>query len=47
MWTPTPDDSLKADLQAALARPGASYVNPPRPVALKSGDKVAGWLCVA
>jgi hypothetical protein len=44
MWTPTPDGALKSELQAALARPGASHVTPPRPVSLVTGDKVAGWL---
>jgi hypothetical protein len=50
MWTPTPDEQLKAELQAALARPYASYVSPPRPVALSGGGhavderKVVGWL---
>lgn len=50
MWTPTPDEQLKAELQAALARPHASHVSPPRPVALTGGGagvderKVVGWL---
>jgi hypothetical protein len=44
MWTPTPDEGLTSALQAALARPDASYVNPPRPVALVGAQKVTGWL---
>lgn len=50
MWTPTPDEQLAADLQAALARPHASHVTPPRPVALMVDEpaaaegKVVGWL---
>lgn len=50
MWTPTPDEQLKDELQAALARPHASHVSPPRPVALTGGEpasgerKVVGWL---
>ncbi|WP_138758742.1 hypothetical protein [Modestobacter altitudinis] len=44
MWTPTPDEALADDLQAALARPGASWVSPPRPVALTTEDKATGWL---
>lgn len=44
MWTPTPDDDLKSEIQAALARPGASWVDPPRPVALTTGKRAAGWL---
>jgi len=35
---------LQRALDAALARPGASHVRPPRPVALTTGDRVAGWL---
>jgi hypothetical protein len=42
MWTPTPGEELKSELQAALARPGASHVNPPRPVALVGEKKVTG-----
>lgn len=44
MWTPTPDEGLVSALQAALARPHASHVNPPRPVALTTEEKVVGWL---
>ena len=43
MWTPLPDAALEAEVQAALARPGASHVNPPRPVALTAGNRVTGW----
>lgn len=41
------DEQLKNELTAALATAGASWVNPPRPVALvtDSADrKVTGWL---
>ena len=31
-------------MQAALARPGASRVIPPKPVALTSGVNATGWL---
>lgn len=41
VWTPTPDENLERELSAALARPGASRVSPPRPVGHESG---AGWL---
>lgn len=44
VWTPEPDEQLKNELTAALARPGASWVSPPRPVALITEDRVAGWL---
>ncbi|MCZ2826009.1 MULTISPECIES: hypothetical protein [unclassified Modestobacter] len=44
MWTPTADERLAEQLQAALARPHASHVSPPRPVALATEDKVVGWL---
>lgn len=44
MWTPTPDEGLQSDLEAALARPGASWVSPPRPVALATEEHVVGWL---
>jgi hypothetical protein len=44
IWTPTPDEALKSELQAALARPGASHVTPPRPVALLTAERVTGWL---
>lgn len=44
MWTPTPDEALADDLRAALARPGASWVSPPRPVALVGEQRGAGWL---
>jgi hypothetical protein len=44
MWTPTPDAVLESELQAALARPGASHVTPPRPVALVGEQNVMGWL---
>lgn len=44
MWTPPVSDELRAELQAALARPHASWVDPPRPVALTTGDRVVGWL---
>jgi len=42
MWTPTPDEQLKDELQAALARPHASHVSPPRPVPLAAGERAAG-----
>jgi hypothetical protein len=42
VWTPTPDEALVSELQAALARPDASHMNPPRPVAM--GERVVGWL---
>jgi hypothetical protein len=32
VWPPKPDEALESELQADLARPGAAYVNPPRPV---------------
>ena len=41
------DEALREELRAALARPGASWVDPPRPVALTTGDPVqraTGWL---
>ena len=41
VWRPTPDEQLETELRAALARPGASRVTPPRPVAHADG---AGWL---
>jgi hypothetical protein len=44
VWTPTADEGLASELQAALARPHASYVQPPRPVALVGEQKVTGWL---
>jgi hypothetical protein len=43
VWTPP----ISEQLQAALARPGASWVNPPRPVTLDSGEpgrRPTGWL---
>jgi hypothetical protein len=43
VWTPTPDEQLTDELQAALARPHASHMSP-RPVALATEDKVVGWL---
>jgi hypothetical protein len=44
VWTPPVDEALQSELQAALARPGASWVIPPRPVALTTEEKVTGWL---
>lgn len=44
MWTPPVSDDLQAELQAALARAHASWVDPPRPVSLTTGDRVVGWL---
>jgi hypothetical protein len=44
VWTPTPDEQLESELQAALARPGALHVRPPRPVALTTEERVTGWL---
>lgn len=44
MWTPEPDEGLEAEIRAALARPGALHVRPPRPVALTTGEHVTGWL---
>jgi hypothetical protein len=41
VWTPTPDEDLEREITAALARRGASRVNPPKPVAHADG---AGWL---
>ena len=41
VWTPPPDEELERELMAALARPGASRVTPPRPVAC---GEHAGWL---
>jgi hypothetical protein len=43
-WTPTPDGQLESELQAALARPRATRVTPPRPVELIGVKKVTGWL---
>jgi hypothetical protein len=42
VWTPTPDEQLVSELEAALARPHASHVTPPRPVSLTAGEKVVG-----
>lgn len=44
VWTQEPSEELQNELTAALARPGASWVNPPRPVALTTADRVTGWL---
>lgn len=44
MWTPEPDGQLKDELTAALARPNASWVSPPRPVALTTEARATGWL---
>ena len=47
MWTPPISEALDGELTAALARPAASWVSPPRPVALTTDDpaaKVVGWL---
>jgi hypothetical protein len=44
VWTPTPDDGLRAEIQAALARPRADWIDPPRPVAHTQRPRVAGWL---
>ena len=44
VWTPTPDEQLADELQAALARPRASHVTPPRPVALATEENVVGRL---
>ena len=44
VWTPEPDEALQRDLEAALARPGARHVRPPRPVALTTAAKATGWL---
>lgn len=44
MWTPEPDEGLQAEIQAALSRPGASHVSPPRPVALTTVEHAVGWL---
>ena len=41
VWTPPVSDELERELQAALARPRASRVLPPRPAAHATG---AGWL---
>lgn len=42
VWTPTPDEDLEAEIRAALARPGASRITPPKPVAHADGR--TGWL---
>ncbi|MCZ2837156.1 hypothetical protein [Modestobacter sp. VKM Ac-2985] len=44
MWTPEPDEALQRELDAALARPGALHVRPPRPVELAGEEKATGWL---
>jgi hypothetical protein len=47
VWTPPISEELQAELEAALARPGASWVTPPRPVALTTDEpeaKATGWL---
>lgn len=44
MWTPTPDEDLQRELDAALIGPGARHVRPPRPVALTTHERVTGWL---
>jgi hypothetical protein len=44
VWTPEADEALKAEIQAAMARPGASWVDPPRPVAHTQRARVVGWL---
>ncbi|WP_170977804.1 hypothetical protein [Blastococcus sp. CCUG 61487] len=44
MWTPTPDEDLERELRAALARPGASWVSPPKPVAVRGRPGHTGWL---
>lgn len=44
VWTPTPDEDLEREITAALARPHASRVNPPKPVAVVGRDGVTGWL---
>jgi hypothetical protein len=44
MWTTPVSDDLQRELQAALARPHASWVDSPRPVSLTTGDRVVGWL---
>lgn len=42
VWTPTPDEDLEREIGAALARPGASRMIPPRPVSCTDGR--SGWL---
>lgn len=44
MWTPPVSEELEAELTAALAWPGASWVSPPRPVALTTEERATGWL---
>ena len=44
MWTPPISDALETELSAALSRPGASRVIPPKPVALTNESKATGWL---
>lgn len=44
VWTPEPSEALERDLHAALARPGALHIRPPRPVALTTEAKATGWL---
>ena len=43
-WTPTPSEELTEEIRQALARPGASWVDPPRPVAHTQRARVTGWL---
>ena len=44
MWTPEPTEKLTAEITVALAKPGASWVDPPRPVAHTARPRVTGWL---
>ena len=44
MWTPEPSEELTREIEAALARPGASHVRSPRPVAHTQRAKTTGWL---
>ena len=44
MWTPPVSEDLERELSAALSRPGASRVIPPRPVALTGEENGTGWL---
>jgi hypothetical protein len=44
VWTPPVSEELERELTAALARPGASWVSPRRPVALTTEAEATGWL---
>jgi len=44
VWTPPISEDLERELSAALSRPGASRVIPPKPVALTGEQRGTGWL---